>query len=86
MFLHKHLTASIITDHLTFFQLVTLAETVHDHDPLYMLFRCQCYWYANTIYCVIEQYMGTERVLGEFEDNKQDLYIPPDIYLPPSAR
>ena len=30
--------------------------------------------------------MGTERVLGEFEDNEQELHIPPGIYLPPSAR
>ena len=74
---------------LTFFQLITLAETVHNHDPLYTLFRRQCYWYANTIYRVIEQsHTFSERVSHEPENpeyQSSDLRIPPDIYLPPSA-
>jgi hypothetical protein len=79
-------------DKLSFFQLITLADTVHDHDPLYTLFKRQCYWYANTIYCVIEQsYTVRERVLVEDpgSDLDSDLrippHIPPHLYLPPSA-
>jgi hypothetical protein len=75
---------------LTFFQLITLAETVHNHDSLYTLFRQQCYWYANTIYCVIEQsHTFSERVLHEPENPKyqsSDLCIPPNIYLPSAGR
>jgi hypothetical protein len=74
-------------DNLTFFQLITLAETVHNYDPLYTLFKRQCYWYANTIYRVIEQtHTFSERMSHEPEDpESSDLRIPPDIYLPPSA-
>lgn len=75
---------------LTFFQLIILAQTVHDHDPLYTLFKRQCYWYANTIYDAIQQSYRCEIGLGDpeaqtNESHESDLRIPLDLYLPPSA-
>ena len=75
---------------LTFFQLIILAEIVHNHDPLYQLFKRQCYWYSNTIYQTIAQSFPCVIGLGEPDDptnqlHESDLRIPFDAYLPPSA-
>jgi hypothetical protein len=35
--------------------LVTLAYTIHSTNPLYIIFRAQCYWFANMIMCLLER-------------------------------
>jgi hypothetical protein len=35
---------------LSFFDFIVLANTVHEHAPMYSLFRRQCYWFANSIF------------------------------------
>ena len=50
----------IVPESLSLFELVVLADVVHDHDPLYSLLRGQCYWFVKTI-CdvVVEEYACT---------------------------
>jgi hypothetical protein len=72
---------------MTLFDLVVLADVVHEHDPLYSLLSSQCFWYASTIVSVIK------RVYSCSEDTSTDLdktlipsmdniRIPPNDYLP----
>jgi hypothetical protein len=42
---------------LPLFDLVLLADVVHDKAPIYSLFANQCYWYANILFeAVIQRY------------------------------
>jgi len=71
---------------LTFFHLIVLANTVHQHDPLYSLLKRQCFWYANTIYLVVEALYKCQTAADNIGDEALgDIHIPPEIYLPDSA-
>ena len=41
---------------LPLFDLVLLADEIHEHAPLYSLFENQCYWFANLLFELIVQY------------------------------
>ena len=66
---------------LSLFHLIILANTVHDHDPMYSLLKRQCYWFANTIYHVVAcSYNCTIVQAGENIETEQ-IRIPPNMYL-----
>lgn len=75
-------------ENLSFFELIILANTVHDYAPLYSLFRRQCFWFSNTIYDVIEKSYKCEIAQDEAYESGEldsDIRIPPDVYLPSLA-
>jgi hypothetical protein len=39
---------------ITLLDLALVAKLVHDHDSMYRLFKCQCFWYADTVSAVLE--------------------------------
>ena len=41
---------------LPLFDLVLLADEIHEHAPLYSLFENQCYWFANLLFEIIVRY------------------------------
>lgn len=46
---------------LSFFDLVLLADVVHDQAPIYCLFKNQCYWYARVVFdAVVQRYSTRE--------------------------
>ena len=73
---------------LSLFDLVVLADTVHKHDPIYSVFKSQCFWFASSI-CdvVIKEYTCT--TVNSQRDNlltpppgRDDICLPPNDYLP----
>ena len=40
---------------LSLFDLAVLADSVHDHDPLYSVLKHHCYWFAGIVCAVIEK-------------------------------
>jgi hypothetical protein len=83
-----HIIRQLQPHGLTLFRLIVLANTVHNHDPLYSLLKCQCYWFANTIYHVISNtYSCTDIITGGEPRNEmiEEVRIPPNDYLPDLA-
>ncbi|PPQ97439.1 hypothetical protein CVT26_002849 [Gymnopilus dilepis] len=59
-------------NHIPLAQLACLAKIVHDEDPIYSVFRHQCYWYANLIMKVIEKdakKKSERRVVNDNDNN-----------------
>lgn len=73
-------------DALSLFDLIILANTVHDHDPLYSLLKRQCYWFANVIYLVVSSTYNCRHDVIQAGDDEQDhIRIPLNTYLPDKA-
>lgn len=70
---------------LSFFDLVMLADSIHDHQPHYSSLERQCFWYARTICIIVEQeYRCLEVITGpssSFGESVGDSMHPTD-YLP----
>jgi hypothetical protein len=66
----------------------SLANVVHEHDPLYSLLLPQCYWFSNMIYEVVASY-GCHGVIRRDKisspKKKQEVQIPVNNYLPKIA-
>lgn len=67
---------------LPFFNLIVLANCVHEHDPVYSLLKRQCFWYSGSIYHIISASYDCESstpfdINGEFDD----ILIPLNDYL-----
>lgn len=85
-YIQGHVMRKHVPRDLSFFSLIVLASIVHDHDPLYSLLKRQCFWFANTIYLVVENLYRYETVVDIGDSSEQyDIRIPPGIYLPDSA-
>jgi len=69
---------------LTFFDLIILAMTVNEEDPLYSLFDKQCYWFAACIFKAIETRF-CNKVGSAIGGDIQAIRIPPNEYLPDLA-
>jgi hypothetical protein len=74
----------LVPHDLSLFNLVVLANVVHEHHPVYSLLRRQCYWYANTIFEVISL-SNACTILGAPTLEFDDVRIPPRLYLPDLA-
>jgi hypothetical protein len=73
---------------LSFFHVITLANVVHDQNPLYSIFTKQCYWFANIIYYVLEDFSNksdTADSIANEPDEYLGIRIPPNVYLPDEA-
>lgn len=78
-----HNVRQIRPQSLSLFDLVVLADTVHNHDPLYSMLRSQCFWFAATICNVIEKGFTCSTVTSEeFVVSKDDIIVPVNNYLP----
>jgi len=53
---------------LPLFDLVLLADAVHDKAPIYSLFANQCYWYANILFEIIVQLYTLSAVARRLAD------------------
>lgn len=68
---------------LSIFDFAVLADAVHNHDPLYSIFKSQCYWYAKTICDIIKKEYTCAVVSGPEEPLIVDgVSIPENDYLP----
>lgn len=71
---------------LSLFDLAVLADSVHNHDPLYSIFGSHCYWFANIICNVIEKEYKCQTVTSpEYAFTKDTICFPPNDYLPELA-
>jgi hypothetical protein len=66
---------------LSLFQVVVLADVVHNYAPLYSLFRRQCYWFAFII-CAVTLKTCICSSIGSPDLHMEDICIPPNSYLP----
>ena len=60
---------------LTFSQLVTLANIVHNHHPLYSLLKRQCYWFANIVYLVAIEEESSKCTIADIPNESGELDI-----------
>jgi hypothetical protein len=68
------------------FDLVVLADAVHNHDPLYSLLSSHCYWYANIICDVIvKKYLCTTTANERLALSADHIHLPANNYLPDLA-
>lgn len=68
---------------LSIFELAVLADTVHNHDPLYSVFKSQCYWYARTICDIVVKEYRCDVVSGtQAPLTVDDVLLPKNDYLP----
>src|SRR5271170_7416030 len=68
---------------LSIFELAVLADTVHNHDPLYSIFKSQCYWFARTICDVVAKEYRCDVVSGtQAPLTVDDVLVPRNDYLP----
>jgi hypothetical protein len=67
---------------LSLFQVIILADVVHNYAPLYSLFRCQCYWFAFIICAVILKTCTCSSIGSPDLHTEDDICIPPNSYLP----
>ena len=67
---------------LTLFQVVILANVVHNYALLYSLFRRQCYWFAFIICAVILKTCTCSSIGSPDLHTEDDICIPPNSYLP----
>lgn len=69
---------------LTLFNVVVLADVVHNYAPLYSLFRRQCYWFVFII-CAVILKTCTCSTIGSPNHTEEEMRIPPNSYLPDLA-
>lgn len=67
---------------LSLFQVVVLADVVHNYAPLYSLFKRQCYWFAFIICAVILKTCTCSSIGSPGLHAEDDICIPPNSYLP----
>ena len=72
---------------LSLFDLAVLADTVHNHDPLYSILKSQCFWFANIICDIVEREYHCNTICSESfaRVSRDDICIPPNNYLPDLA-
>jgi hypothetical protein len=76
----------ILPSNLPFFDIIILANVVHDHKPLYSLLSKQCFWFVSIIHLVIEAAYDCDPALrvdhSRSYENELDIRLPPNVYLP----
>jgi hypothetical protein len=66
---------------LSFFELVVLADSLHEQEPNYTALGKQCFWFASTICQVVEQEYGCDEVVtGPSSSSKERIHA--NDYLP----
>lgn len=84
--LHKNLALNIrhiCPQFLSLFDLAVLADAVHNHDPLYSIFKHQCFWFARIICDVVaREYTCTTITSKANFVAIDDVFIPRNSYLP----
>lgn len=71
----------ILPTGLSFFELVVLADALHEQEPDYTALGTQCFWFASTVCQVVEQqYHCTEIVTGP--TSPSEISTRPNNYLP----
>jgi hypothetical protein len=70
---------------LSLFQVVVLADVVHNYAPLYSLFRRQCYWFAFIICAVIMKICTCSSIGSPYLISQDEIRVPPNSYLPDLA-
>ena len=67
-------------------ELVVLADTVHNHNPLNLILRRNCFWFASTVCDVIvKEYPCKSTSSKQFAVSNYEICIPPNDYLPDLA-
>lgn len=84
--LHANLALNIrhiCPQSLSLFDLAVLADTVHEHDPLYSMLKHQHFWFARIICDVVERvYVCTTIASKTNFVSMDDVFIPHNRYLP----
>jgi hypothetical protein len=85
--LHAHAARNVhqIFPHsLSLFEFAVLADTVHNHDPLFSTLKSGCYWFVRVICNVLTKEYSCSVIPGKHDPLvSDDISIPPnDHYLP----
>jgi len=80
-------TIKLKSNSLSLFDLAVLADSVHDHDPLYSVLKHRCYWFAEIVCAVVEKvYPCTTIHSKKYTPVSEDMIcIPANDYLPDLA-
>lgn len=72
---------------LFLFDLLILADVVHDYDPIYSLLKSQCFWYACTICKVVSMEYTCSTTGGNrgYSGVRDSVRVPRNQYLPDLA-
>lgn len=64
---------------VSLFEFALLADTVHNHDPLYSTLKSQCYWYVRMVCDVLRMEYSCVETLGV-----QDALVSDAVTIPPN--
>ena len=80
--LYSHNIQQIACNSLSLFDLVVLADTVHNHNPLYSIFKSQCFWFCSIICRIISREYDCNSATPTEPLQDENIRIPPNEYLP----
>ena len=67
-------------NNLKLFELIVLAEVIHNFDPLYTFFDRNCYWYCNMLADAVIQIFGLDTSINPEDVARQEKYLPINPY------
>lgn len=63
-------------NNLKLFELLVLAQVVHDFSPLYSLLERNCYWYCNIVVDAVVEIFGLDESISPGDSERKNHYSP----------